>query len=244
MLVYLRFARFVMASADWCKGIVFDAVGTLIRPDPPVAESYWRAGRRFGSRLSGDEIERRFRSAFARREADDRRMGWHASEPDERLRWQRIVAEVFDDVPADRQSDLFAALWDHFAQPGHWRLFEDVAPTLAGLAESGRTLAIASNFDARLIAIHRGHPPLAACRRIFISSQIGFRKPDRRFFDAVAASLALPAAHILLIGDDPHNDHRAAQSAGWRSLLLDRHGNHGESGTIASLSEIIEYLAD
>ena len=40
-------------------------------------------------------------------------------------RWRAIVAEVFPAV-ADGEG-LFAALWDHFADPRHWAAYDDVA---------------------------------------------------------------------------------------------------------------------
>ena len=44
--------------------ILFDAVGTLIFPLPPVAEAYHRVGCEFGSSRSLAEIKQRFREAY------------------------------------------------------------------------------------------------------------------------------------------------------------------------------------
>ena len=49
-----------MAGLTKIRGVLFDAVGTLIYPDPPVAEAYRSIGRRFGSRLSVEQIAARF----------------------------------------------------------------------------------------------------------------------------------------------------------------------------------------
>jgi len=51
--------------------IAFDAVGTLISPVPSAGEVYYQAARRFGSRLTSDEIVRRFKQAFRDSELDD-----------------------------------------------------------------------------------------------------------------------------------------------------------------------------
>jgi len=220
------------AHPNW---ILFDAVGTLIFPDPPVAEVYRAAGLRFGSRLAADEIPSRFRAALAASYSSC----LPTSEPSERIRWQQIVGTVFDDVP-DRCGELFEQLWQHFADPQHWRLFDDVAPVLKQLHGRGHKLGIASNFDGRLRQIVAGHPPLAACQPIFVSSEVGFTKPDPRFFAAIAQQLAAAPAEILLIGDDETADVVAARAAGWRARLLCRNNNTFHEDPLPSLHPLLE----
>jgi putative hydrolase of the HAD superfamily len=202
---------------DACPTILFDAVGTLLYADPPVIEVYHAAAGRFGSRLTADEIHHRFHAAFAAQQ----RPNEPTSEPLERKRWQRIVAAVFDDVP-DASGPLFEQLWQHFAEPQHWRLYDDVAPALDALRRRGVRLGIASNFDRRFRAIAAGHSPLAACEHIFLSSEVGYSKPDPRFFAAVERELDSPPDQIVLVGDDARADFAGANAAGWQAVLIDR----------------------
>lgn len=203
--------------------VLFDAVGTLIYSHPPVSTAYAAAGAQFGSRLTETQVAARFRTAFARVEAEDGDRHGHATdEQRERQRWQSIVAEVFDDVA--EQGPLFTTLWEHFARPEHWRLFDDVAPAWHALQSRDVLLGVASNFDRRLLQICRGIPPLDACPNVFVSSEIGSRKPGLPFFRAIEQRLGLKPAELLLVGDDPENDERGALAAGWRSLLIDRRG--------------------
>ena len=53
--------------------------------------------------------------------------------------------------------------------------------------------------------------------RIFVSSQIGFAKPDRRAFDFVADALGLRAEECFYFGDQLESDVMAARAAGWRA---------------------------
>lgn len=217
--------------------VLFDAVGTLIEPDPPVAEAYQAAGRRFGSQLSSQQILGRFRAAFARQERlDAAESGDRTDEPRERRRWQAIVGEVFDDV-AD-SAGLFDALWRHFAASAHWRLCPGAADCWRELSARGLALGIASNFDARLLAVCEGLAPLDECRRVFVSSQLGVRKPNPAFFAAIAERLRLPPERILLAGDDLDNDFLAAAAAGWQSVLIDPARRHDVKRRIASLAEL------
>ena len=71
----------MLSAIRW---ILVDAVGTLIFPDPPVAEVYFAAGLDYGSRRTVDEIRGRFRAALAAAYSSC----LPTSEPLERMRWQ------------------------------------------------------------------------------------------------------------------------------------------------------------
>jgi len=220
--------------------IVFDAVGTLLHADPPVADVYHLAGWQHGSQLDRGEVGRRMRAAFAASEAGEGLVREPTSESNERERWRRIVTSVFDDV-AD-VGPLFRTLWQHFSEPEHWRLFDDAALVLSELADRGYRLAIASNFDRRLLAIVQADPILRHCERCFISSEIGYPKPDGRFFAAAAAQLDLPPDEILLVGDDWTNDILGARAAGWQAIWLDRQTTPGPEAGLRSLTELLPLL--
>lgn len=218
--------------------ILFDAVGTLLEPHPPVAEAYWLAGRRFGSRLTKEEIAERFRAAWAK----DSRRSLATSEAAERERWRRIVRAIFHELPAEAGEELFSALWGHFAQPNHWRLFADVAPAWRDLSALGLPIGVASNFDARLRTIAAAHAPLATCQTWFISSELGWAKPESGFYAAVEAQLRLSPAEILLIGDDLENDVLAPRRRGWNTLHLRRGAQVGSAGEVDSLLQVTARL--
>jgi putative hydrolase of the HAD superfamily len=223
------------------QAIVFDAVGTLIHADPPVADVYHLAGWQFGSTLDREEVARRLRSAFAASEMGDGLAREPTSEVRERNRWRRIVCSVFDDVP-DAGGMLFHGLWRHFAEPASWRLYDDVAPVLSELAKRGQRLAIASNFDRRLRPIVQADSVLRRCEQCFISSEVGFSKPDRRFFEFAAAQLHVAPGDILLVGDDWTNDILGARAAGWQAIWLDRKGTGGSETGIRSLADLLPLL--
>jgi putative hydrolase of the HAD superfamily len=217
---------------DGIRWILFDAVGTLIFPDPPVAEVYFSAAARCGSHLSIDEIQKRFAIALERSFADR----CETSEANERGRWRSIVGEVISDVPLQLEA-VFEGLWQHFADGRNWRLFDDIGATLEELHRRGFQLGIASNFDARLKGIVRGHSALAACDAVFVSSEVGYSKPDGRFFRCVQERLAVDPVQIALVGDDKVCDFQAAIAAGWQAIYLDRSSNRDKA--IKSLSELL-----
>lgn len=217
--------------------VVFDAVGTLIYPEPAVGRVYATVGQRFGSKLTEPEVTRRFREVFAAVEARDRAGDLTTSEEFEFGRWRHIVGHVLDDV-ADH-SECFAELWRHFARPSSWRVFPDVPASLAALASRGVTPAIASNFDCRLFEIVRQTDAIRSCQPVLVSSQVGYRKPHALFFAAIRAALRVDPNTVLYVGDDPDNDIAAARSAGLQAVLVRRQGAAGP-GEVASLAKLLD----
>jgi putative hydrolase of the HAD superfamily len=201
------------------RAIFFDAVGTLIFPDPPAPRVYAEVGRRYGSRLSETEIAARFRAAFRREEDRDLANDLRTSEAREAARWRSIVGEVLDDV-SDAEA-CFRELFAHFGRPEAWRCDAEAGPVLEQLAERGYALGLASNYDARLRGVAAGLPELRPIRHLVISSEVGWRKPAPGFFAALCRAAELPPGQVLLVGDDRVNDYEGAREAGLQALLLD-----------------------
>lgn len=222
------------------EAVLFDAVGTLIFPDPDAAEVYRRVGSEFGAKLSLDEITRRFRGAFRAAFADARSAATcHAAE---QAKWRDVVERVFRGTGAPIE-EVFPRLWEHFAQSRHWSIFPDGPACWQDLEARGYVLGIASNYDDRLTGVLHGLPPLDACRHVFWSSRVGYAKPHPRFFEVVANELQLPPGKILLVGDDWENDVLGARAAGWKTVFLDRKGAAIATDAVASLTELRSFLS-
>jgi putative hydrolase of the HAD superfamily len=220
------------------RAVAFDAVGTLIHPEPPAHEVYAAVARRYGGRTTVNEIRTRFAAAFAEEERLDLANGLATSEERERRRWQDIVAHVLDDV-ADPAA-CFAQLYEHFARPEAWRCEPGCQDLLRRLRHLDYAIALASNYDHRLRRVVAGLPPLTAIETIVISSEVGWRKPEPRFFAQLAAALALPLDAVLYVGDDLDNDFHGALEAGVQALLFDPRGRHRDigQGRIADLGTL------
>jgi putative hydrolase of the HAD superfamily len=211
------------------RAIFFDAVGTVIFPDPPAASVYAAVAQRYGSCLPLDVIEGRFREAFRREEAFDHSTnGLRTDEEREERRWRHIVAAVLDDV-TDGEA-CFRELFEHFSRPEAWRCAPGVAETLAELSRRGYRLGLASNYDRRLRAVAAGLPELRSLDCLVISSEVGWRKPARQFFESVVRQAGVPPEEVLFVGDDPVNDEEGARAAGLQTILLDPRGLRGLRG--------------
>jgi putative hydrolase of the HAD superfamily len=218
------------------RAVAFDAVGTLITPDPAVAAVYYAVGQRYGSRLAVDVIRERFHAAFRAQEEIDRAAGWRTDATREVERWRRIVATVLDDV-TDTEV-CFRDLWNHFSSPAGWRCLPDVGAVLIDLSRRGLQIGLASNFDSRLSTVAAGLPELAPVTQIVVSAEVGWRKPAAEFFAAVGKAFGCEAGEVLLAGDDYEYDYVGATRAGMRSVLLGPLNRAGVTA-IARLADLL-----
>ena len=198
--------------------VVFDVVGTLVEPSPSVAVAYQQAALRHGLTVDTSIIQQRFKAAWRRQEAIDAAAvpAFATSRGREAQRWQAIVDDVFEGAaPA---AAIFADLWEHFGRVEAWQPLAHGRELVRLAIDAGVTVALASNFDERLLAIAERLEPLSWVPHVFASSEIGWRKPAPEFFRWIERRLGCGPAAVLLVGDDPELDVAAARRAGWRSL--------------------------
>ncbi len=230
------------------RWIALDAVGTLIHPQPSAGVAYHHVGQRHGSRLPAADVSARFGKVFARvLEAEDLDCGCaeaadrlHTCEIRERIRWERIVRQVLDDVATP--DACFAELFAHFGQPHAWACFPEVGVALRRLRQAGYRLAVCSNFDARLNSVMAGLPELAPIELRIISSEIGYRKPSPRFFEALVRAAGCCPSEILFIGDDPTSDVAAARNSGLAALQIDHRDASLQNRALRSLDDLVARL--
>ncbi len=224
------------------RGIIFDAVGTILRPAPPFPVIYQAAARRFGVELEQDAIFAKFVTALGASDIYDRDvLQYRDSEQRERDRWFAIVSNVFADFVSGAELDaLFEELFSHYGRPESWQLFADVPDCWRALRQRGYRVGIGSNYDSRLQTVVAGQPPLDENDGLFISSLVGYRKPAREFYDAIARAWELRPEQLLMIGDDRLNDYQGALDAGWHSIFLDRDSKQSELRGLRSLTELTQ----
>ncbi len=230
------------------KAIFFDAAGTLIRPARRVGESYAVFARKYGIDVSAGEIAERFRVCFhsapplafpgvAAARIEDLERAW----------WKQLVRRVFEPWNGfQRFDDYFAELFAYFAQPQAWLLYPEVAETLSALERRGMILSVISNFDSRLIGILEGLGTAPRFEHIFVSSRVGYAKPDQEIFHTALKWHSLKASDALHVGDSEDKDLHGANKAGLKGVLVQRNGESDSSLSprITTLSGIFSLLDD
>lgn len=209
------------------KGITFDAAGTLLEPWPSVGAVYARVAEECGiGPVSPEQLNRRFGEVWKAKRGFDY----------SRDAWRRVVEKTFYGL-AHTKPAFFDHVYDEFALPHCWRVFEDVAPALQRCRERGLKLGVISNWDERLRPLldQMGLAPYFDV--IVVSFETGHHKPETELFARAAEGLQLPPASILHVGDSVEEDVRGASAAGFQSVLLDRRGY--DKAAIDSLAHLL-----
>jgi putative hydrolase of the HAD superfamily len=205
------------------RAICFDATGTLIETSENVGDVYRRVALAHGIDLPAWRLENAFRrilaSAPARGTDGDcvgkRRRGevdW----------WFERVRETFQATDSTTRFDDFPAfaqaLFDHYRSADAWRLCPGASGMLHELQRRQVPMAIASNFDHRLLEILEVLEIERFFQFVAIPSEIGHAKPDSEVFVALAADLNTPPMDILYIGDDSKETLQAIEALGLQVL--------------------------
>ena len=256
-----------MPDQDHDQVVLFDAVGTVIRPVPDVVSVYENLGRASGSRLTRDELKRRigwarqkffnvYSSSKALEDIDRLGLsGWFesaiainnvvSSDEIELQLWRQLVVEVFKDVPDSNR--LFEKLWEHFRLPQHWQLYDDSAVCWDRLRKQGCMIGLASNFDSRLLQLCDSIPLLNTADFVFQSAGVGFRKPSPMFYQTIENEIlgstnlgdSSPST-IYMVGDDLVNDCLAPARHGWSGFWLNR-DQAQSSNAVPEVASLVEF---
>lgn len=228
--------------------ISFDAGFTLIYPYPKVGDAYAAIASRFGYDLDGAEIHRRFLSAWKRNvDANRRNNSSNAltSEAGALAWWKEIFNESLRDlIKCEDMEPVFHSCYEEYAFGTYWRAYDDVLPVLQTLRRRGIELVVLSNWDHRL---HRTLADLDLAKYfkgIYISTEIGFAKPQSGAFHHILNGRDLQGKDILHIGDSLDDDYHGARAAGIGAIHLDRDrlesDFHGDIPTIHTLTELTD----
>lgn len=212
------------------KAVSFDVGGTLIEPWPSVGHVYAEVAARHGLKnLSPEQLNARFKAAWCSRQ------NFRHS----RNEWDELVDEVFG---GSTPTGFFAELYDRFAEPDAWHIYEDVVPTLDLLVSRNIKLAIISNWDERLRPLLQKLKLEKYFEAFSISLEMGFPKPSPIIFEHAAKALNLPASSILHVGDSFEMDVTGATAAGFQAVQIHRRRAADKSGihSLAELAAIID----
>jgi putative hydrolase of the HAD superfamily len=227
------------------KAVFFDAAGTLFEPVRRVGESYAALASQHGMNVTPAELSQRFRICFdeAPRLAFPGASGGQLAAL-ERNWWKTVVARVFEPCGQfERFETFFNDLFAYYAAPEAWRLYPEVIDTLESLKARGLRMSVISNFDSRLLPILGGLDTARFFDQVFVSSRLGYAKPDPRIFHAALQHHGLSANEALHVGDSASNDQRGAAEAGLRGILIDRsEPAHLTAERIASLKGILDII--
>jgi putative hydrolase of the HAD superfamily len=215
-----------MASPPWSKprGLLLDAMGTLITLRESVGTTYAAAAARHGLTIEPAAIDTLFPKVY--RGAPPLAFTLSDSESllqAERGWWAERIQEVFTTAgnSAPIPEGLVHDLFDSFAQPELWRVYPDVAERLEAWCQQGLRLAVVSNFDRRLHGLLDGLKLRRWLDQVIVSSEVGAAKPSPLPFRRALEALDLQPHQVWHVGDQSEDAEGAAR-AGVRCVLIKR----------------------
>lgn len=160
---------------------------------------------------------------------------WKAFERGEITR-DALLIKRFDDLketglfPRERSSAELNRLYFSFLKDGGYRV-KGIGRVLASLSRDGIIVALASNGVATIQRHRLSLAKLAhAFDHLFISEEIGYQKPDARFFAPVFACYpSVPRSEIAIVGDSLSSDIQGGVNAGIKTIWVNRFAEENDT---------------
>lgn len=210
------------------QNYIFDLYGTLVDihtdEDRPAA---WAALARFYSYYGARYTPQQLRAAYHRlvetREAGLSALWQDSHEAHPEIELGGVFLELFRRRGADADEALALHAGQFFrAMSTDWlRLYDGTLEMLRTLRRRGGRLFLLSNAQAIFTAYEMRALGLAgAFDGVYLSSNYGCKKPDRRFFDILLAKEGLDPARSIMVGNDPICDAAGGRAAGLDTLFV------------------------
>ena len=216
------------------RAVLLDALGTLVRLDPPAPRLRVEL-RRSGVEVDAGAAERAFAAEIAYY------VEHHTEGRDERsldeLR-DRCAAVLLDALAIPELA--LPVVRDAMLASIAFEAYPDAAAALEELGGHGLRLIAASNWDCSLPRVLDGAGLGGLLDGVVSSAMVGARKPDRALFEAALALAGCSADEAVHVGDSLEHDVRGARAAGIRAVLVDRTGGARNAAGVPVVSGLGE----
>jgi len=197
-------------------GVIFDVHSTLVDQGEPDA---WLDLALAKSPHPLDDARRAELVAFLDRIWEGARVSDPTSSRDLSFEAHARVFHGLIDAGPGVDRSLADALYETLLDT--WTAYADAVPALTSLRELGQRICLVSNAGLPITPILERDGIAALCDAVVLSYEVGVVKPDPRIFAVALERLGLPAASVLMVGDNANDDGGAA-ALGVRTLILPR----------------------
>lgn len=123
----------------------------------------------------------------------------------------------------------------------HWTLKKEALELLVYLQESGVKIGLISNFD---IVLHDILKTRLCIKDFFsyihISQEVGYEKPDIKFYENFIDKYAVDPKTTIYIGDNYELDFLPSHYLGFNSILLDENQNYTGIPSLKKINSLLE----
>jgi putative hydrolase of the HAD superfamily len=203
------------------RALLLDAMGTLIRLEPPAPALRRELRTRFGLEISATEAAQAMRAEIAYY-----RGHMHAAadaDGVQRLR-EDSAAALRAALPAGRRLQDIGApeLAEALIASLRFTPYQDARPALQTARRHGLRVVVVSNWDASLPHVLAAAGLADLLDGIITSAAAGAAKPAVHIFRTALNAAGVGPAQALHVGDSQKEDVAGAQAAGIRALWLTR----------------------
>ena len=204
--------------------LIFDLYGTLVDIHTEENELVWDKCAIFfgfcGVHYTGKELKEAFENAMSVREA---RAGQsYECFPD--IPFEEVMSELLRDGGVTDDADALgiqAAQLFRISSIEYIRLYPYVKEALKILRDHGYRLWLLSNAQRIFTAYELRYLGIDSYfDGIYLSSDHGCKKPDKRFYNALIDTQGLDVSKCIMIGNDRSTDIAGASSLGMATLYM------------------------
>lgn len=207
---------------------IFDLYGTLAdirtdEDDPALWAAMADHYRAHGADYRPEVLRQAYRHACRRRE-----QALMARQPSDRQVWPEIRLElVFQDlfvqkgVPASLPEAVGTGRLFRRLSTRYIRLYDGARELLQALRAGGQRVWLLSNAQAIFTLDELARLDIQGLfDGVYLSSQLGVKKPDRRFFDALLRERSIDPGRAVMVGNDGLCDVWGARQAGLATVYI------------------------
>ncbi len=231
------------------QNYVFDLYGTLV--DIHTEEDGAQLWQRFatflameGASYAPDALREKYKSRIRAAEAAARARLGDGAFPEIDLAPLFLSFYTDAGIPADDRDAARLARIFRMLSLEKLRLFDGAAELLARLREAGRGVYLLSNAQALFTRPELRLLGLEKCfDGILLSSEVGYKKPDPHFYEALFRRYGLDPAETVMVGNDDAADCHGAAAVGLDSIYIYTEQSPKPSGALPANCLRLERIA-
>lgn len=204
--------------------LIFDLYGTLVDIHTEESEEVWKKTALYFGYYGAPYTATALKEAFEKEIQNRKATAGQSYECFPDIPFHHVMADLFRAKGIHTNADslgIQAAQLFRISSTEYIRIYPHVLESLATLRKKGFRLWLLSNAQEVFTRFELNHLGLTGLfDGIYISSQFGFRKPDRRFFHALLDEQNLNPKQCLMIGNDRDTDIAGAKAAGLDTFYM------------------------
>ncbi len=155
---------------------------------------------------------------------------------------REIILKLFADISFEDATRAGTAISDEILfNPEFYEVINETIDFLQEAKRRNVGVIVTSNQDIpKLRHLVEQFGLLDLLRNMYASTEVGYEKPDPRFFEAVLAGEGLDASECAMIGNNPKNDMEGCSRVGIAGILYDMHNEYPDfkGHKVSRLNEI------